>query len=210
MSLKADIEDILESVVTSSLYGMYRDRIQTRFTNSFFAGILSSFEKDYDRYYPGKMLEPDLIFGNLPLAGILLHRTSRAFFLYGDEKQALYFSNLVRLTSQMEIFYTADIGPGLKINHGLGLVIGAGCTIGKNALLYQNIVIGDSTPLSANRKKRPAIGDNLVMFSNAKILGPVRIRDNVTIQQNAVCTRDVDSNHIFTANGEIRPLYQRR
>lgn len=210
MPLKTDIEKLLSNVVTSCFYGICGNRIQTRFSDPFFERVLSCFDKDYDRYYAGEAPAIDRIVTNLPLAGILLHRISRAFFLDGNETQARHFSNLVRQAGQMEIYYTADIGPGLKINHGLGLVIGADCKIGKNALLYQNIVIGDRNPLSAKREERPVAGDGLVMFNNAKILGPVRIKDNVIIQQNAVCTRDVDANHIFTANGNIRPILQRR
>ena len=202
-ALKTELDSMLSRLVDSSIYRIYQDSIITCLPETLFVKILETFKQDYWRYYPNQPIETDKIFINLPLTGIFLHRISRAFFLDYQEKQARFYSNLIRLVSQMEIFYSADIGPGLKINHGLGLVIGAHCRIGENALLYQNTVIGDKKPLARTREARPDIGSHLVMFSNAKILGPVKIGDHAVIEQNAVCTRDLGPHHLFRNSGQI-------
>ncbi|MDB0826178.1 LbetaH domain-containing protein [Phocaeicola vulgatus] len=49
--------------------------------------------------------------------------------LWGGVKDA--YSLLARHIGQIELFYSADIGEGLRINHGVGTVVGARCKIGK-------------------------------------------------------------------------------
>ncbi len=204
MSLKQEVEGLLSQIINKSPYSFFYDQIQTKFTKRFFQQIIDTFENDFHRYYPGNQLKIDTVFLNIPLTGIMLYRISKRFYINGNIKQALFYSNLVRLLSQMEIYYTAEIGSGLKINHGFGVTIGANCKIGDNALIYQNTTIGDINPLSKHRKERPVIGDNIVMYSGAKILGPVKIGDNVIISQNAVCIKSIGNDSILMEDGSVR------
>lgn len=180
------------------------DSIQTRFSNTFYKQLMEPFGEDYLRYYPESKMDIKSIFFNIPLTGILLYRISRNFHMRKKDEQALLYSNLIRIISQMEIYYTAEIGAGLKINHGFGMVIGANCRIGRNALLYQQITIGDSNPLSIRKQGRPCAGNNLTMYSGAKILGPIQIGDNVIISQNTVCFQSMEDNQILMNNGTIK------
>jgi len=204
MTIKQEIETVLSQIVKKTPYSFFENQIQTKFTNIFFKEMINIFESDFLRYYPGCAPEIDLILLNIPLTGILLYRISRNFHIHKNDKQALFYSNLTRLFSLMEIYYTAEIGNGLKINHGFGLVIGANCKVGNNALLYQNTTIGDINPLKKEREQRPIIDDNIVMYSGAKVLGPVKIGDNVIISQNAVCTKSIESNQILMADGTVK------
>jgi len=204
--LKQEVERLLARIVNQSPYSFFGDQIQTKFSRPHFQEVIDTFEKDFLRYYPDHNLEVDTFFLNIPLTGILLYRISRNFYIRGNIKQALFYSNLVRLLSQMEIYYTAEIGSGIKINHGFGVVIGANCKIGTNALIYQNITIGDINPLSQEKKTRPVIGNNIVLYTGAKILGPVKIGDNVIISQNAVCTKSIENNRILMEDGTVKTL----
>ena len=79
-----------------------------------------------------------------------------------------------------ELYYSADIGRGLKINHGAGLVVGARCIIGDNCLLHQNVTLGDKNG------GRPCLGADSVVYAGASILGDVHIGKNAVIGANAV------------------------
>lgn len=204
IQLKNNIETALARIVDKIPCPGFSDSIQTKFTEAFFKQLIKPFGEDYLRYYPGCKIDMKSIFFNIPLTGILLYRISRNFHIRKKNEQAMLYSNLVRMISQMEIYYTAEIGAGLKINHGFGIVIGSNCKIGRNALLYQQITIGDSNPLSVQKRCRPCVGDNLTMYSGAKILGPIQIGNNVIISQNTVCFQNIEDNQILMGNGAMK------
>lgn len=123
------------------------------------------FLTDYQRYFVGEEIAETKIISRIELIGILLYRLARAYFLAGNEDFAVKLSNLGRIISSFEIYYSADIGNGLKINHGLGTVIGARCVIGKNALIHQGVTLGD------RNGQRPTLLDDVKVYAGAKILG---------------------------------------
>lgn len=151
--------------------------------------VLSVFKYDYERYFPNeeKLISTKLT-SRLELIGILLYRFSNKFYLENRITEADFCSLLGRFLSGFEIYYSATIGKGLKINHGLGTVIGARTVIGDNALIHQGVTFGDKNG------GRPIIGNAVVVYAGAKILGNTLIGDNVTIAANAVCFINVPSN----------------
>lgn len=115
-------------------------------------------------------------------------------FLY---KHKRYF--LARLISQIGKFFTGiEIHPGAKIgrklfiDHGTGIVIGETATVGDNCTIYHGVTLG-GTGKDVN-KRHPDIGDNVMIGCGAKILGPIKIGNNVKIGANAVVTKDVQDN----------------
>lgn len=152
---------------------------------------LELFQFDYNRYFPDSIIAKEKLYSRLELVGILLYRLSRACFLKNDEVSALHLSNLGRIISGFEIFYTADIGEGIKINHGLGTVIGARCKIGKNALIHQNVTLGDKNG------QRPVLLDNVTIYAGAKVLGGIICGNNSIIAANCVCMIDVPNNGVI-------------
>ena len=72
--------------------------------------------------------------------------------------------------------------------HAIGIVIGSGAVIGDNCKIYQQVTIGKE------KGKFPIIGDNVTIYSGAKIIGDVKIGNNAIIGANAVVTRDVPDN----------------
>ena len=82
----------------------------------------------------------------------------------------------------------ARIGRGLYIGHFGTIVINSTSTIGKNLNISQGVTIGSNDgPAAIN-------GDNVYIGPGAKIIGSIRIGDNVTIGANAVVTKDVPDN----------------
>ena len=98
----------------------------------------------------------------------------------------------------IDIHPGARIGQSFMIDHGTGVVIGATAIIGNNVTLYQGVTLGarnfpldsDGNPIK-EIARHPIIGDNVIIYSNATILGRVHIGDGATIGGNIWVTRDV-------------------
>lgn len=105
---------------------------------------------------------------------------------YGEEeyKDLLrMLSYLMRMYTQIEIYYTAEIGTGLKIVHGLGTVIGARVKLGENVEIYQNVTLGDKKD---GTRGRPTIGNNVKIYAGSIVLGNIVIGDNCIIGANSL------------------------
>ncbi|KSU61018.1 hypothetical protein AS034_15370 [[Bacillus] enclensis] len=94
-----------------------------------------------------------------------------------------------------EISYGAEIGPGFRIAHSVGVVIGPKVKAGVNLEVFQNVTIG-GRDRESNGILKPSIGDNVTIFTGAAVLGPVRIGDNVSVGANSVVTKDIPANLI--------------
>ena len=98
----------------------------------------------------------------------------------------------------IDIHPGAQIGHHFAIDHGTGVVIGATAIIGNNVKLYQGVTLGaKSFDLDENNNpikgipRHPIIGNNVVIYSNASILGRITIGDNAVIGGNIWVTVDV-------------------
>lgn len=128
---------------------------------------------------------------------MLLYRVSRVLYINdlgirGGVKDS--YPLLARHIGHMEIYYSADIGKGLKINHGIGTIIGARCKIGENCLIHQNCTIGDKNG------GRPTIGNNVTIYAGAIILGNITIGDNSIIGANSTVFYSCPPNSILVGS----------
>ena len=103
---------------------------------------------------------------------------------------------LGRLVSQWSRFWTQiEIHPGAKIgkrflmDHGSGIVIGETTEIGDDVLLYQGVTLGGTG--KDKGKRHPTIGNNVMVGSGAKILGPFTVGDKARIAANAVVLKEI-------------------
>jgi serine O-acetyltransferase len=126
------------------------------------------------------------------LYAILFHKL--AHWLY---KKDIYF--LARLISQIsrgltgiEIHPGAVIGTGLFIDHGMGVVIGETAEIGDNVTIYQGVTLGGTGKDTG--KRHPTIGDNVMIGTGAKVLGPFKVGDNAKIAAGAVVLNAIPPN----------------
>ncbi len=92
----------------------------------------------------------------------------------------------------IEIHPGATIGKGLFIDHGMGVVIGETAEIGDNCTLYQNVTLGGTGKDTG--KRHPTLGNNVLVGSGAKVLGPFRVGDNARIAAGAVVLSEVPDN----------------
>ncbi|MCD8341987.1 MAG: serine O-acetyltransferase [Clostridiales bacterium] len=119
----------------------------------------------------------------------LYHKLSH--FLY---RHRWFF--LARLVSQWARFWTgieihpgATIGRRFVIDHGMGIVIGETAEVGDDVLLYQGVTLGGTGKDTG--KRHPTVGNNVMIGSGAKVLGPFKIGDGARIAANAVVLREV-------------------
>lgn len=104
---------------------------------------------------------------------------------------ARLISQLTRFFTGIEIHPGAQIGKGLFIDHGSGVVIGETAIIGENCTLYQGVTLGGTG--KDKGKRHPTLGNNVLVGAGAKVLGPFTIADNVKIAANAVVLEAVDA-----------------
>jgi len=109
------------------------------------------------------------------------------FFLLGR-----FVSHLGRFFTGIEIHPGAKIGRSFFIDHGMGVVIGETAEIGDNCTLYHGVTLGGTT--WAKEKRHPTLGDNVVVGSGAKILGPFTVGDNSKVGSNSVVVKEVPAN----------------
>ena len=128
------------------------------------------------------------------IKAILLHRIAHFFWSLGMPFVPRYISEIAREITGIEIHPGAQIGKDFFIDHGGGVVIGETAEIGDNVTIYQGVVIGGTTtdPI----KRHPTLGDNIVVGTGAKLLGPIKIGDNVKIGANSVVVHDVPPNSV--------------
>ena len=105
---------------------------------------------------------------------------------------ARWLSQRARHKTGVEIHPGATIGKGLVIDHGMGVVIGETTVIGENCLIYQNVTLGGTG--KDQGKRHPTLGDNVMVGSGAKVLGPFKVGDNSRIAAGAVVLTEIPPN----------------
>lgn len=119
-------------------------------------------------------------------------RMFRNIFYSRVAKKHKYYSKFLSLFAAplplLDISSTAEIGGGLIVQHGYATII-APRKMGKNCWVNQGVTIGYT-----NDNDCPILGDNVIVYCGAKILGNIHVGDNVIIAANAVVVKDVPNN----------------
>ena len=126
------------------------------------------------------------------LCAILHHRIAHFFYVIKFEMLARAISQVSRFFTGIEIHPGAQIGRGLFIDHGMGVVIGETSIIKDDVTLYQGVTLGGTG--KQKTKRHPTLGNNVVVGTGAKVLGNITIGDNSYIGANAVVIKDVPPN----------------
>lgn len=115
---------------------------------------------------------------------LIYYRISHFFYKHKLKFIARLISQLGRFFTGVEIHPGATIGRGLLIDHGMGVVIGETAVVGDNCTIYQGVTLGGTGKDVG--KRHPTIGNNVMIGSGAKVLGPFTVADNAKIAAGAV------------------------
>ena len=119
----------------------------------------------------------------------IYYRIAHWLYCHHCKFLARWISQIAKRRTGVEIHPAATIGRRLVIDHGTGIVIGATAEIGDDCLLYQGVTLGGTGKDVG--KRHPTLGNNVMVGSGAKVLGPFRVGDNARIAANAVVLREV-------------------
>lgn len=120
------------------------------------------------------------------------YRKAHRLFLKGKIFRARKISQKTARKTGIEIHPAAQIGKGLFIDHGHGVVIGETSIIGDNVTLYQGVTLGGTG--KEQGKRHPTIGNNVMIGAGAKVLGSFTIGDNSKVAAGSVVLEEVPPN----------------
>ena len=98
-------------------------------------------------------------------------------------------SNIVRFLTGIEIHPAAQIGRRFFIDHGMVVLIGETAVVGDDVTLYKGVTLGGTS--LGKGKRHPTLGNNVVVGTNASILGAITVGDGARIGAGSVVVRDV-------------------
>ncbi|BAZ26914.1 serine O-acetyltransferase [Kalymmatonema gypsitolerans NIES-4073] len=123
------------------------------------------------------------------LHALCLHRIAHWLHRRGVAFIPRFISHLGRFFTGIEIHPGAEIGKGVFIDHGMGVVIGETAIVGDYTLIYQDVTLGGTGKESG--KRHPTLGKNVVVGAGAKVLGNIEIGDRVRIGAGSIVLRNV-------------------
>lgn len=126
-------------------------------------------------------------------------RTSRyfsknIFFKYTLYPIARVLLNHYKYKFGIDISYKTNIGSGFYIGHFSGIIVSSQSKIGNNCNISQGVTIGQVN--RGKNKGYPILGDNVYIGAGAKIIGNIKIGNNVAIGANCVVTKDIPDNGV--------------
>ena len=123
------------------------------------------------------------------LHAIWMHRFAHCFWTHKFLYIGRLISHISRWLTGIEIHPGAAIGRRFFIDHGMGVVIGETTEIGNDVLLYKGVLLGGT---SLEKKKRhPTLKDNVVIGSDAIVLGAITLEEGARVGAGSVVLKDV-------------------
>jgi serine O-acetyltransferase len=136
----------------------------------------------------------EIIFSYPGFHALFIYRFAHWLWLHHMFFLGRLTSHAGRFLTGIEIHPGAQIGRTFFIDHGMGVVIGETAEVGDNVTLYHGVTLGGTSWKKG--KRHPTIGNNVVIGTGAKVLGPVRIGDNTRIGANSVVVNDIPPNSV--------------
>ncbi len=123
------------------------------------------------------------------LHALWVHRLSNLLWNRGLVVLPRFLSHLARFATGIEIHPGAAIGEGVFIDHGMAVVIGETAQVGDGCVLYKGVVLGGVS--QARVRRHPRLGRDVVVGSNACVLGAIDVGEGARIGSGSVVIRDV-------------------
>ncbi|MCI8623846.1 MAG: serine O-acetyltransferase [Provencibacterium sp.] len=126
------------------------------------------------------------------LHALMLHRPAHWLYRHRLFFPARLLSQLARFLTGVEIHPGAQMGRGILIDHGSGVVIGETAVVGDGCTIYQGVTLGGTG--KEKGKRHPTLGKNVLVGAGARILGPFEVGDNCKVAANAVLLEPLKEN----------------
>ncbi|MDD6255715.1 MAG: serine O-acetyltransferase [Eubacteriales bacterium] len=123
---------------------------------------------------------------------IIWHKPAHWLYNHNHKFLARWLSQKVRHSTGIEIHPGAKIGKRCFIDHGMGVIIGETAEVGDDCTIYQGVTLGGTGKDVG--KRHPTLGNNVMVSSGAKVLGPFKVGDNSKIGAGAVVIEEVPPN----------------
>ena len=117
------------------------------------------------------------------------YRYAHWFWVKGHKHIAFYISYRTKIKTGIDIHPAAEIGTGIFIDHGVGLVVGETSVIGNDCVLYQGVTLGGTGKDTG--KRHPTLEEGVMVSAGASILGPVTIGEHSKIGAGSVVLKDI-------------------
>lgn len=127
---------------------------------------------------------------------VALFRLSAFLFRAHLEPLAKVVWYLNRMLYHVDLDYKARLAPGFRLVHGLGVVIGAGVVSDGPLTVYQGVTIGGSHGRHRDDDRgnvfwQPHFGNDVIVYTNSCVFGPIYIGDDAIVKAARIVTRDV-------------------
>ena len=122
----------------------------------------------------------------------LYHQAAHFCYCHKMKFLARTISQWSRFWTGIEIHPGAKIGRRLVIDHGMGIVIGETAEGGDDCLIYHGVTLGGTG--KDQGKRHPTIGNNVLLSTGSKVLGPFKVGDGARIAANAVVLKEIPEN----------------
>ncbi len=204
--------DTIERIIFHELQCYTSNTIQIRETCNQFINALPAIKKllltDIQAMYEGDPACTSKVEVTLAYPGfyaMLIHRTAHALYELNVPLIPRLMSEYAHRKTGIDIHPGAKIGAYFCIDHGTGIVIGETTVIGEHVKLYQGVTLGaksfaldeNGNPVKGG-KRHPNIGNNVVIYANATILGgETTIGSGSTIAANAWINRSIPANTTY-------------
>jgi len=160
-----------------------------------FASIRQDLRAVFDRD-PAATSTLEVILTYAGFHALLAYRMSHWLYVHHVPFFPRALSQVARILTGIEIHPAATIGKGFFIDHGMGVVVGETAEIGDYVTLFQGVTLGGTG--KERGKRHPTLGNHVVVGAGAKILGGIRIGDNVKVGANSVVLKSVPANSTVT------------
>lgn len=137
---------------------------------------------------PLKLVIESALFDN-GFQAVVLHRLANWLKVHRIPALGPLVGRISQALTGVEIAPAAEIGPGLVISHGRGIVIGQWAKIGRNCLLHHQVTLGARDV--GRIDGMPRIGDGVLIGAGAKLIGPIEVGDHAVVGPNTFVTTDV-------------------
>lgn len=158
---------------------------------------MMSFLRSYKNYDPAAKSMLEIFFLYPGPRAIFFHRIAHALYNVKLFFIARLVADISRTLTGIEIHPGAKLGKRLVIDHGVGCVIGETAEVGDDCVIFHGVTLGGLKfePV----KRHPTVGNNVLIGTGAKILGPIMIGDHAKIGANAVVLKDVPAGSVIVA-----------